>query len=325
MSNAKTANWSDRVSSPILLVSGPEEFLAARTIRNIREQLRAIDPNLEVTSLEAAEYQAGQIFDFASPSLFNEPRLLIINSVERCTDALISDGIEYLVNPTPDTTVVFRHVTGVRGKKLLESLRASEFVTEVNCLDITKDSDRLAFAAAEFRSAARKTTPGALRMLCDAFSEGLAELAGACQQLLEDSSETIDEKLVERYYSGRVETNSFKVADAAIAGNTGEALTLLRHAISTGADPVPMVAAFAMRMRLLAKLFDNRSASAATLGVKPWQIDKARRELAGWQEEDLVRVIQELATTDAAAKGAERDPVFALERLVILIANRGRA
>lgn len=325
MSNAKTANWNEKVTTPIVLISGPEEFLAARAIRSIREQLKLSDPNLEVTTVEAAEYQAGQIFALASPSLFNEPRLLVFNSVERCTDALIIDGLEYLADPTTDTTLIFRHVSGVRGKKLLEALRASGLVTEITCLDISKDADRMTFANAEFAAAKRKATPGAVRMLCDAFAEDLAELAGACQQLLEDSAETIDEKLVEKYYSGRVETNSFKVADAAIAGRTGEALTLLRHAISTGADPVPMVAAFAMRMRLLAKLFDNRSASATTLGVKPWQIDKARRELSGWQEEDLARVIQELASTDAATKGAERDPVFALERLVILIANRGRA
>ena len=35
---------------------------------------------------------------------------------------------------------------------------------------------------------------------------------------------------VEKYYGGRVETNAFAVADAAIAGKTGDALILLRHA-----------------------------------------------------------------------------------------------
>ena len=35
--------------------------------------------------------------------------------------------------------------------------------------------------------------------------------------------------------------------------------------------------------------------------------------------------VEELATADAAAKGAERDPVFALERLVTLIARKGAA
>jgi DNA polymerase-3 subunit delta len=31
-----------------------------------------------------------------------------------------------------------------------------------------------------------------------------------------------------------------------------------------------------------------------------------------------------LATADAAVKGAERDPVFALEKLVLLLSNRGQ-
>jgi DNA polymerase III delta subunit len=38
----------------------------------------------------------------------------------------------------------------------------------------------------------------------------------------------------------------------------------------------------------------------------------------------LAAVVQELAVCDAAAKGAERDPGFALERLLLLIAAKGK-
>ena len=61
------------------------------------------------------------------------------------------------------------------------------------------------------------------RALLDAFSDDLAELASACSQLLQDSADSISEQIVERYYGGRVETNAFKVADAALAGRSGEA------------------------------------------------------------------------------------------------------
>ena len=58
--------------------------------------------------------------------------------------------------------------------------------------------------------------------------------------------------------------------------------------------------------------------------LAPWQVDRARRDLAGWSDEGLQRAIESLAATDAAVKGAERDPVFALERLIGVIAARGR-
>lgn len=306
-----------------MLVSGPEEFLAGRSIRAIKESLKQADPMLEVTEIEASDYGSQEIFELTSPSLFNEPRLLIIRGVEKCSDALIADGPKYLADPTSDTTVIFRHSSGVRGKKLLEALRASEVVTEVACQPIKKDQERIEFVKSEFAAAKRQINPAAVRALCDAFNDDLAELSAACQQLIQDSAENIDEALVDKYYSGRVETNAFKAADAAIAGRTGEALALLRHAINSGGDPVPMVAAIAMRMRILAKVYGSKTLTAAQIGAEPWAIEKAKREVAGWTEDGLAKVIQEIAVCDAAAKGAERDPVYALERLMILIANRG--
>lgn len=323
MSKNQTISYREARPSPAVLIFGSEDYLAGKAIRLIREQLKASDPNLEVHDIEAADYTSGLLDSLASPSLFAEPRLIIVRGVERCSDELIDDGIRYVGNPAADVTVVFRHNgSSVRGKRLLETLRANGL--EIPVLPLTKDSERASFIAAEFESAGRKVTPGAIRALQEAFSEDLAELSAACSQLLQDSAETITEEIVDRYYAGRVETNAFKVIDAALASNAAAALTLLRHAIASGAETVPLVAAFAMKIRQLAKLHGNRSASAQALGMAPWQLDRARRDLNGWDEDGLARVIEALVEADAAAKGASRDPEFVLERLVLLIANKGR-
>lgn len=326
MAKIKELNWRSATAAPVVFISGPEEFLAGRAIRQIRQQLREIDEALEIHEIDAASYQSGQLINLTSPSLFAEPRLVIIRGVEKCTDELILDGSKYVENPTEDTCVIFRHnSSSVRGKKLIDSIRASHLAVEIPCLEIKKDQDRIAFVTGEFEAAGRKIQIAAVRALLDAFADDLAELAAACSQLLQDSAETIDEKIVERYYGGRVETNSFKVADAALAGDAGSALGLLRHAIATGADPVPLVAALSMKIRQLAKLIGNRAASPQALGMAPWQVDRARRDLVGWSEDGLASVIKELARADAAAKGAERDPIFALEKLVRLIATKGQS
>jgi DNA polymerase-3 subunit delta len=52
-------------------------------------------------------------------------------------------------------------------------------------------------------------------------------------------------------------------------------------------------------------------------------IDKARRQVSGWTEDGLANVIQEIAVCDAAAKGAERDSQFAMERLLMMISRKG--
>lgn len=324
MGKAKQLDWRKAAAAPVVFISGPEEFLAGRAIRVIREQLKAQDAALELHEIDAGDYTAGTLLNLTSPSLFAEPRLVIIRGVEKCSDDLITDGIAYLADPTSDTTVILRHNgSSVRGKKLVEAIRETDHAVEIACAEIKKDSERQAFVMGEFAHAERKIAPAAVRALLDAFADDIAELAAACSQLLQDSADSITEEIVERYYGGRVETNAFKVADAALAGRSGEALGLLRHALATGADPVPLVAALSMKIRQMAKLIGNRSASPQSLGMAPWQLDRARKDLAGWTEDGLANAIKAMAAADAAAKGAERDPIYALEKLVQLLANKG--
>jgi DNA polymerase-3 subunit delta len=326
VNKAKQIDWRNAVPAAVVFISGPEEFLAGRALRSIRDQLKAKDPSVEIHEIEAIDYSAGQLLNLTSPSLFAEPRLVIIRGLERSSDDLIVDGLSYLLQPTEDTTVVLRHnSSSVRGKKLVDAIRASGVATEINCLAITKDAERVAFVQAEFSGASRKITVGAVRALLDAFADDIAELASACGQLLLDSADNITEEIVDRYYGGRVETNAFKVVDAALAGRSGEALALLRHALSSGSDPVPLVAAISMKIRQLAKIYSNRNASAQSLGMAPWQLDRARKDVAGWGEDGLAATIEALADADAAAKGAERDPVYSLEKLVQLISRKGEA
>jgi DNA polymerase-3 subunit delta len=320
-------SWQKVRPAPVVLVSGTESVLADRAIRLLRDTLRAEDPSLEVSDIEADGYAPGELLTVASPSLFGEPRFIRATNVEKCTDAFIVEVMEYLESPAEDTYLLLRHAGGVRGKKLLDALRGGlGGGIEVVCAELKKDTEKFDFAAAEFASVGRRVSSGALRALTAAFSDNLAELASACQQLLADASEEITEQTVEKYYSGRVETTAFRVADVAIAGRHGEALILLRHALASGADPVPMVAAFASKLRTMAKVAGVRGGSgqvAQQFGLAPWQVDRARRDLQGWDDAGLGRCIELLAETDAAVKGAGRDPVFALERMVTAISARG--
>lgn len=320
--------WNRVRPAPVVLVSGPQSFLAERAIRALRDLLKGEDPSLEIHDIEADQYAPGELLTLASPSLFAEPRLIRVTNVEKCTDAFITETLRYLESPADDTYLVLRHASGTRGKKLLDAIRAgSGGGIEVACLELKKDTEKQDFAAAEFATAGRRVTGGAIRALVTAFSDDLAELAAACQQLLADDADEITEVTVERYYSGRVETNAFKVADAAIAGRQGEALVLLRHALASGADPVPIVAAFASKIRTMAKL-SGATAPAGQLaqrfGIAPWQVDRARRDLQGWSEAGLGTAIETVADADAQVKGGGRDPVFALERMIGVVATRGR-
>jgi DNA polymerase-3 subunit delta len=320
--------WSRIRPAPVVLVTGPEDFLASRAITALRALLLTEDPSLEITDLHADAYAPGQLMTLASPSLFGEPRFIRVTDVEKCSDDFIVDTLDYLSQPAEGTYLVLRHGGGVRGKKLLDAIRAGlGGGVEILCAELKKDTEKYEFAAAEFAAEHRRVSGGALRALVASFSDDLAGLAAACRQLLADAGDEITEESVLRYYGGRVETTSFQVADAAIAGRHGEALVLLRHAVSTGSDPVPIVAAFASKIRTMAKVHGRGGSSgqlAARFGMAPWQVERAQRDLRGWDDEGLGRSIEMLAETDAAVKGESRDPVYAVERMIALISAKGR-
>lgn len=320
-------DWRAPQPAPIVLVSGPEDVCAERAIAGLRDYLRAEDPSLEVSDLRADDYAAGTLLAVTSPSLFGEPRLVRVTGVEKASDAFITEAVAYLEHPQEGATVMLRHTgASVRGKKLLDAVRSGTGGgVEIACPAIKRDGDRYDFASGEFRAAQKRIAPAALRALVSAFTDDLTELAAACQQLIADVPDEITEATVQRYYGGRVEISAFTVADTAIAGRYGEALIALRHALASGADPVPLVAAVALKLRTMARVAGSRepaAALAARLGMKDWQVDRARRDLSGWNEASLGLAIQATARADADVKGGSRDAVFALERMITVIATR---
>jgi DNA polymerase III subunit delta len=320
-------SWRAPQPAPIVLISGPEEVCAERATAGIREFLRAEDSSLEVSDIRADDYPVGTLLGVTAPSLFGEPRLVRITGVEKCSDAFLSEAVSYLAHPQEGATVLLRHNgASVRGKKLLDAVRAGQGGgVEIACPAVKRDSDRFDFAAGEFQAARKRIAPPALRTLVSAFADDLTELAAACQQLISDVPGDITEQVVQRYYGGRVETSAFTVADTAIAGRYGDSLVALRHALASGADPVPLVAAVASKLRTMARVAGHRessSALAARLGLKDWQVDRARRDLVGWSDATLGMAIQAAARADVEVKGGSRDSVFALERLITVIATK---
>ena len=229
----------------------------------------------------------------ASPSLFGGTTVIVVRDVGDAAEAVADELKRVLAGPLDDIVLVLVHPGGTKGKSLLDAARAAGAVV-VECKAVKWESDKVAFVQAEFKAAGRRVAPDAAVALVDAVGSDLRELASACAQLVADTSGTVDRAMVERYHAGRVEVTGFKVADAAVEGRYEEALRLLRHALATGVDPVPVNAAFAAGLRTLAKVAGaSRSARpddvARDLGLAPFQVKKARGQLGGWTPGRRVR------------------------------------
>ncbi len=324
--NSSDRPWHAAAPAPLVLVSGPEQLLASRAVERIGGALRRGGATVATTVLDAGTYSKGALLAAASPSLFDDPGLVVVEGAERMNDEFLADALAYAASPDPDVTVVIRHGGGVRGKKLLDTLKKGQ-VPVYSCPAIKKDADVVEFAMGEFARASRPIAARAVRALVDAIGSDVAEVAAACRQLMNDVDGSLTEEHVARYYGTRVNATGFAVADAAIAGKTGEALALVRHAVATGTDPVPLVAAIASKLRTLAKVGAARGRRldpVKDLNLAPWQADRAKKDLRMWDADRLAKAIEAIATADAEIKGASRAPHFALERAVRIVADLAR-
>lgn len=311
--------WDAAELGALVLIRDAEPVLGDRVLATLLAQARTRDPAVEVTRLSAATYEAGQLTWLASPSLFGERRLVVVEGAEAMNDAFLTDGLAYVAAPADDVWLVVRHGGGNRGKKLLDALARAGAV--VACEAVKRDADKVEFVRGDFRRAGRRIEPEAVQALVDAVGSDLRELDAAVRQLLADTSGVVTTAIVDRYHAGRVEASGFRVADAAVAGDAATAVTLARHALATGTSAVPLVAALAAKLRTLAKVgaMRGRSLSPADLGLAPWQVKRAEGELRGWRPESLAEAITAVARADAEVKGLSRDPEFAIERAILRV------
>jgi len=306
--------------APVTLVTGPEDLLRDRAVAEVVAAARAADPATEVHDLAVVGLEEGRVTGLASPSLFGEPTVIVLRDVAESSEGITDELKTYVAAPPDDVALVLVHHGGVKGKALLDAAKKGG-ARVVECKAVKWESDKVSFVQAEFSRAHRRISHDAAGALVDALGSDLRELANACSQLVADTDGTVDREVVERYHAGRVEVSGFKVADAAVEGRHDEALRLLRHALATGTDPVPINAAFASGLRNIARVGGaprtvRPEDVARDLGIAPFQVRKAKGQMVGWTGEGIAEAIEAVAVADEQIKGAGTDPVFALEQAI---------
>lgn len=311
--------------SPILLIHGGESVLADRALA----EALALRGEFERTVLDGSGLEIGRYGEAVAPSLFADKRVVVIKDLQDVISE-VQEEIESLFDQLdPNLHLIFIHKGGVKGKGLLDKIKKlkPEIIT---CEPMKKASDKEEFVRQEFARHGRKISASAVTALVDATGSDTRELAAACSQISFDTNAgkaVIDEEDIAKYYQGRIEATGFDVADATLSGNPTAALVALRNALDSGTDPIMIVSALTSSIRTLAKVSGaprnaNAFQLAGSLGLAPWQIDKARRQLSKWSPALIAFSVQELSKADVAIKGAEADPLYALERSVVSIATK---
>jgi DNA polymerase-3 subunit delta len=309
----------------LVLIRGDEPLLVDRAIQRVVAGAQRADPETERREAAAAGLGVGEFADLVAPSLFAEPRVVVIRGAHEAAKELATALLGYAAAPVEGVTLAVQHSGGARNKPLADGL-VKAGATVLECAKITRPGDRIEFVRREIKAAGGTATPEAVAALVDAVGNDLRELASASSQLVADTGGMIDETAVRRYHRGRAEVSGFTVSDLAVAGDVPGALEALRWAIGIGVPQVVIADALADGVRTIAKVAGagggNPYQLAAQLGMPPWKIDRARGPARQWSAAGLARAMAVVAELNADVKGQAADADYALERAVL---DLGRA
>lgn len=306
----------------VTLVSGPEEFLAERTVKGLRDAVRSRDAEAEFSETNAGSLTMAGLGDLAAPSLFSTTRCVVVRRFEDLPEESVLGMLDYAASPAPDVALVLVHTGGQKGSGVLTKLRKVTGVAEVRTAPLTA-RELPGFVTNELRAHKTRIDADAAEFLVQAVGQDLRALSAAAAQLANDfDAAPVSVPMVKQYFGGRAEVKSFAVADHALGGHAAQALEELRWALERGTAPVLLTSAMAGGLRSLARFMSApRGLRNADLmrevGVPAWKLDTLRRQSHGWDADGVGRAIRVVARADAEIKGAAGDPGYALEKMVL--------
>ena len=307
----------------VTLVSGPEQLLSERAVSAVVERVRAVDPDVDVTTASVAETSPGALAEMLSPSLFAASRVAVLTDLDQSSDEMAAALLAATQQPSSDAVLVLVHPGGVKGKRVLDALRKAG-ADEVRCDPVRRPGDLRDFVVAEARRHRGRIDEEAAHRLIDVVGADLRGLASLTEQLVADGEGHVTLTLVASYAEGRADVKGWDIADLAVTGQVEAAIAELRWALVGGTDPVLVVGALAQSLRQLTLLGavprGQRDADVARdLKVPPWKVRVLRGQLRGWTGDGLARAIRAVAAADLAIKGASSDHTVALNDAVLTV------
>lgn len=302
----------------IYLVKGSDEYLRRREVKRVIATAKKADAVLSVQEISAKSYKKGDIAKNATPSLFGDAPLLVVQDAGECSDDFIEDVVSLAEGITKgkkfESIMVILHSGVIRGKRAITALSKITDPKQFKLIEaapLKKDLEKQTFAAAEFRALGKSATNETLAALVQYAGADLAELAGYIRQISDDLGEgqSVTKQYVDEFFKGLLQVDVWEMIGAAVAGNSTQAIALFRHSLQSGSSPNALIPAVAVKVRQLAKVAtlgaDGRTGKDT--GMNDWQLKNVQRDLRGFSSSRLIKSLQALSAADYASKTGSAD------------------
>ena len=316
-------------NTSVRIVYGGDSYLNDQLVRDLSRQALQACHDAEIVELDATDADRYAFDEAVSPSLLSDKAIVVVRNLQNADEKLGDAIAEYCSQTKNDanaSVVICQHEGGAKGKRV-HDLIVKAGAREDNVPDLKKIDAKINFVMQRFERQHRRVDPAAAQQLVAVLGERTGELAAMCDQLCFDfDDDPIGIERVNQYLTADPQVSGFAVADRALEGRTADAIVAMRSTIEQGTEPIALIGALAMKLRTLAKASAVRSGVIAQAEAKtnPYVLKLAMRQLSGWTSDGLSRCIQALAQADEQSKTNGSDPVYALERAIILISRKGR-
>lgn len=286
---------------PVTLLWGEDAYL-------LREAAMSLLGATKATEVDAAEWQGGELQGLATPSLFGEPRALLVNDARSLRKETLEEIARYLEDPDPDATLVLSCVVADRGKVPAALQKLVETQGEARKVDVAKRELEPWLVAKAKDHGLELAIPGA-RALVETLGPEPGQLVGALGQLQDVfAGQRVGAREVAQQFRGLGEQKTWDLCDRAFGKDLPGAIRSLR-AIEEGGDEALMVlGGIAARLRDLLKVrsLPDRMPPAQVAkeaGLRfDWQARRYQQQARNFSIAELVALHDRITEADRALK-----------------------
>ena len=293
-----------------MLLWGDDAFL-------LRDAALELLGELKPTEVDAADWQGGELQDLATPSLFGEPRALLVTDLRSLPKDAMTELGAYLAAPDPASTLVLCCTTAERGKPPAALLKMVEPVGEVRQVAVAR-KDLEGWVLARAGGHALDLSPQGARALVGTVGVETAQLVAAVEQLATAfPAQKVGPAQVHEQFRGLGEQKTWDLCDKAFARDLPGAIRSLRAIEEGGDEAIMVLGGIASRLRDLIKvrsLPERLPAGevAKRAGLRfDWQARRYLQQARTYPLEELVRRHGRITEVDRALKsGATADVIM---------------
>lgn len=309
-----------RTTASVALLWGEDVFL-------LREAALARFGDVRPVEVDAGEWQGHELQDLATPSLFGEPRALLVTDVRSLTKDATGEIARYLEAPDAEAGLVLCCQVAERGKAPAALEKMVKTAGDVVHVEI-KRKDLEPWLTRRAGALDLDLSVPAARALVETLGEETGQLVAALQQLASAfPGQRVTPAAVAKQFRGLGEQKVWDLCDRAFSRDLAGAIRSWRSIEEGGDDPLKVLGGVSSRLRDLIRvraLPDRMPPAelAKAAGLRfDWQAKRYRQQAANFSLTELLNLHERITETDRALKsGASGDT--AMPMLVVAIAAR---